>query len=116
MITIYGIPNCDTVQKAIKWLEAKKVKYTFHNYREHGIDKATLETWLKHLPIDKLVNTRSTTYRELGDEARAAITDKKKAITLMMTHNSVIKRPVWDMGDGRYLLGFDVKTQAELGA
>ncbi len=43
MIKIYGIKNCDTMQKAMKWLDAKKVKYQFHNYKEEGIDKATLE-------------------------------------------------------------------------
>ncbi len=61
MITIYGIKNCDTMQKAFKWLDGKKVKYSFHDYREAGIDKKTIELWLKHFPVDKLINMRSTT-------------------------------------------------------
>lgn len=112
MITIYGIPNCDTVQKAIKWLDAKKVQYTFHNYKESGIDKATLEIWLKHFPADKLINTRSATYRALTDSEKTSITNKSKAIALMMNHNSIIKRPVWDFGNGNYFLGWD---EQELG-
>ncbi|WP_345083993.1 Spx/MgsR family RNA polymerase-binding regulatory protein [Nemorincola caseinilytica] len=107
MINIYGIKNCDVVQKALKWLDAHKVPYTFHNYKETGLDKALLEQWLKHIAVDKLVNTRSTTFRELGEEEKAGWNDKNKAIALMMQHTSVVKRPVWDLGNGNYLLGWD---------
>ena len=114
MITIYGIPNCDTVQKAIKWLNANNLQFQFHNYREAGIDKQTLMKWLQHFPINKLVNTRSTTYKELSDEEKKCIDNKDAAIAVMMQHNSVIKRPVWDMGDGRFFLGWDEKELAKL--
>ena len=107
MIRIYGIKNCDTMQKAFKWLDGKKLKYEFHNYKESGIDKATLELWLKHLPTDKLANTKSTTYRALTDKEKASISDKAKAISLMIKNPSLIKRPVWDLGTGEFLLGFD---------
>lgn len=114
MITIYGIKNCDTMQKAIKWLEAKKLAYTFHDYREIGIDKATLEVWLQHFPKDKLINLKSTTYKALTDDEKASITSKPKSIALMMKYNSVIKRPVWDFGNGNFLLGWDEKALNEL--
>lgn len=114
MITIYGIPNCDTVQKAIKWLNANKIEFRFHNYREHGIDKQTLEKWLQHFAINKLVNTRSTTYKELSDADKKCIDNKEDAIAVMMQYNSVIKRPVWDLGDGRYFLGWDEKELSRL--
>jgi arsenate reductase len=110
MITIYGIKNCDTMQKAIKWLNAKKLKFIFHDYKESGIDKAAIELWLQHFPIDKLVNTRSTTFRELSDKEKAAITDMAKAIALMMKYNSLIKRPVWNLGNGKFFLGWDEKA------
>ncbi len=95
------------MQKAIKWLNAKKVKFTFHDYKESGIDKATIELWLQHFPLDKLINTRSTTFRELSDKEKAVIIDKAKAIALMMKCNSLIKRPVWDLGNGKFFLGWD---------
>lgn len=107
MITIYGIKNCDTMQKAFKWLDAHKIKYTFHDYKEQGIDKATLGLWLKHFATDKLINTKSTTWRGFTDEEKAGITSKPKAIALMMANTSVIKRPVWDLGNGEFLLGWD---------
>jgi arsenate reductase len=106
MIKIYGIKNCDTMQKALKWLDTKKADYIFHNYKESGIDKATLQTWLKHFPTDKLINTKGTTYHALTDEQKASISNKTKAIALMMAHTSLIKRPVWDLGDGCFYLGW----------
>ena len=97
------------MQKALKWLDARKVKYEFHNYKESGLDKPTLEFWLKQFPIDKLINLRSTTFKELTDMEKASISNKPKAIALMMNNTSIIKRPVWDFGNGKFLLGWDEK-------
>ena len=97
------------MQKALKWLDARKVAYQFHNYKESGIDKATIERWLQHFPTDILLNTKSTTYRSLTDTQKASIKTKSKAIVLMISNTSIIKRPVWDFGNGKYLLGWDEK-------
>lgn len=107
MITIYGIKNCDTVQKALKWLSARNIAYVFHNYKDSGIDAATLQLWLAHFPAGKLINTRSTTYRSLTQAEQNAIASPQEAIALMMKYNSVIKRPIIDLGDGRLILGGD---------
>jgi arsenate reductase len=114
MIKIYGIKNCDTMQKAFAWLEKKKLKYEFHNYKESGIDKATIEEWLTHFPTDKLINTKGTTYRTLTDSEKAGIGNKSKAIALMISKPSLIKRPVWDFGKGKMLLGFNEKELANI--
>jgi arsenate reductase len=114
MITLYGIKNCDTMQKAFKWLDAKKIKYTFHDYKESGIDKATIESWLEHLPLDKVVNTKSTTYRALTDAEKASITSRPKAIALMIKNTSLIKRPVWDFGNGTFFLGWNEEELSKL--
>ncbi len=114
MLTIYGIRNCDTMKKAFQWLEAKKIPYSFHNYKESGIDKKTLELWLKHFPTDKLINTKGTTYRALPDADKAAIGNKAKAIQLMMARPSLIKRPVWDFGNGTFYLGWNQEELEQL--
>jgi len=111
VITIYGIKNCGTMQKAMKWLDVNGIPYLFHDYKESGIDKETLEVWLRHFPTDKLINTRGTTYRTLSDTDKAGITSKNKAIRLMLGNTSLIKRPVWDLGGGVFFLGWD---EAEL--
>ena len=102
------------MQKALRWLDAEKVKYEFHNYKESGIDKATLQVWLQHFATDKLINTKGTTYRALTDEEKASITNKSKAIALMIKSPSLIKRPVWDFGNGNFFLGWDEKEVAKL--
>jgi arsenate reductase len=107
MMKIYGINNCDTVQKALKWLDAKGLQFEFHDYKQTGIDKSTLELWLKYFPLDKLVNTKSATYRALSNTEKASISNKTKAIQLMIKNTSIIKRPVWDFDNGKFFLGWD---------
>jgi arsenate reductase-like glutaredoxin family protein len=48
--------NCDTMKKARSWLESKKVAYAFHDYKAAGIDKATLEGWVKKVAWQVLIN------------------------------------------------------------
>lgn len=114
MIRIYGIKNCDIMVKAMRWLDANHIPYEFHNYRDQGIDKATIEGWLKHLPLGKILNQRSTTFRELPESDRAAASDQNAAIALMMEHTSVIKRPLWDFGNGHFFAGWDEKEVTRL--
>lgn len=45
MVKIYGIPNCDTVRKAVKWLEAEGIDHEFIDYRKNPLERSTLEAW-----------------------------------------------------------------------
>lgn len=94
MLKVYGIPNCDTVKKAITWLKDHNVAYEFHDYKKLGISEAKLEEWLTQVPHDKLVNRAGTTFKKLTDEEKAKITDNASAIALMLEKTSVIKRPI----------------------
>lgn len=102
--TIYGIKNCDTMKKARDWLATHGVAYDFHDYKTAGIDRATLEGWVKVLGWEVLLNRAGTTFRKLPDVDREEI-DAAKAIELMLAQPSMIKRPVLDV-DGRLLVGF----------
>ena len=93
MLTIYGIPNCDTCKKARRWLDAQGAEYRFHDVRADGIDRATIESWLAQVDLKTLLNTRSTTWRNLSDEQKADI-DNDSALSLMLEHPTLIKRPV----------------------
>jgi len=104
MIHFYGIPNCDTVKKARKWLEAKGVDYTFHDYKKEGADAAKLAAWVDALGADVVLNRRGTTFRKLSDADKADI-DAAKAVALMAEYPSLIKRPVVEYGGG-VLVGF----------
>jgi arsenate reductase len=104
MVTIYGIKNCDTMKKARSWLESKKVAHAFHDYKAAGIDKATLEGWVKNVGWQVLINRAGTTFRKLPDADKEDITEKK-AVALMLAQPSLIKRPVLD-AKGRLTVGF----------
>lgn len=104
-VTVYGIPNCDTLKKSRKWLEAHGVSHEFHDYKKKGIDKATLAHWCKELGWEVLLNKRGTTWRKLDDADKQDLTEAR-AIALMMDNTSLIKRPVIVSGD-QLLVGFD---------
>ncbi len=104
MVTIYGIPNCDTTKKARAWLAAKGIAHDFHDYKIAGIDHAYLKRWAKEVGWEILFNRAGTTFRGLSDADKVGI-DEAKAIALMLEHTSLIKRPVLE-SDGPLLVGF----------
>ena len=112
MVTIYGIPNCDTMKKARTWLDEHGVEYQFHDYKKAGIDEAHLAAWSKKVGWEKLLNRAGTTFKKLSDADKAGI-DEKKAIKLMMAQPSLIKRPVLEAGRGKILVGFKPEIYAE---
>jgi len=105
-VTLYGIPNCDTVKKARTWLDAKGVAYTFHDYKKQGADAAQVAGWVERAGLDKVLNRAGTTFRKL-DEAEKADLTVKKAVALMVAQPSLIKRPIVEHGGG-LLVGFKV--------
>ncbi|MCV0413990.1 MAG: ArsC family reductase [Brevundimonas sp.] len=104
MITMYGIPNCDTVKKARVWLDQHGVAYAFHDYKKAGADRAKLEQWVDEHGWETVLNRAGTTFKKLPDADKANL-DRDKAVALMLTQPSMIKRPVLDLGDRR-LVGF----------
>ncbi len=111
MIELFGIPNCDTVKKARKWLDAQGVDYAFHDYKKEGADPAKLASWIADKGVDVVLNRRGTTFRKLSDADKADI-DEAKAVALLTEHPSMIKRPVVEHAKG-ILVGFKEAEWAE---
>jgi arsenate reductase len=111
-ITLYGIPNCDTVKKARAWLAEAGAPYTFHDFKKQGVPPERLDAWLREAGWQKLLNQKGTTWRQLAPQAQAAASDAEGARALMLSQSSVIKRPVVEWADGRVTVGFDVKEWA----
>jgi arsenate reductase len=93
-ITLYGIPNCDTVRKARAWLTARGIEHRFHDFKKAGVSPGLIAGWLADLPWETLVNRRGTTWRALPQERKDAVVDAESAMALMLESPSVIKRPV----------------------
>ena len=102
MITLYGIPNCDTMKKARAWLAAQGIDYEFHDYKNLGVDEKTLRGWVKELGWKPLLNTRGMMWRKVPQDAKDSI-DEASAIALMLETPSIIKRPVLDTGTQRHV-------------
>ena len=112
MIRIFGIPNCDSCRKAIKWLENHDADYEFINIREGGLTNALLRRWQNHLGWEPLINRRSATWRQIPEKHRDDL-DAGTARQLILRHPTVMKRPLLDDGSA-ILLGFDERAYAKI--
>jgi arsenate reductase (glutaredoxin) len=111
MTTIYGIKNCQTVQKALKFLDENNIEYIFWDYKKQGIDKAHLESWCNEIGWTKVLNRSGMMWRKAVDEDKNKVIDQESAIEFMLTVPTSIKRPIAETESG-LLVGFDEKNYA----
>jgi arsenate reductase len=104
MQTLYGIKNCDTVKKARQWLDENSLVYRFHDFRADGLTQAQLIDFTARNDWSLLLNRSSTSWRQLSAEQQTDLT-LEKAIALMLSTPTLIKRPVLDTGD-QLIIGF----------
>ena len=111
-VTIYGIKNCDTMKKALAWLDSHGVAYDFHDYKKAGVTEAELARWSDTAGWEKVLNRAGTTFRKLPETDQQNLT-RDKAIALMIANPSMIKRPVLETGDVLEI-GFKPERYAEI--
>lgn len=103
-LILFGIPNCDTVKKARRWLETAGVGYRFHDVRKDGLDAERLQGWIDKLGWEALLNRKGTSFRKLDDAQKEGL-DAASAKALMLGEPAMIKRPIVER-DGELSLGF----------
>jgi Spx/MgsR family transcriptional regulator len=101
---LYGIKNCDSVKKARLWLQDNQVDYQFHDFREDGIEKTAVLSWIKLLGWETLINKRSTSWKQLDAAVRDKL-DADSAAEVILQQPTLIKRPLLDR-DGQLSVGF----------
>ena len=106
-LTLYGIPNCDTVKKARAWLAGEGLACMFHDFKKAGVPEDRLQAWLAAVGWQTLLNRTGTAWRGLEETVRARVVDAASAAAVMRQWPSVIKRPVVEWPDGRITVGFD---------
>ena len=104
VIDVYGLGNCDTCRKALRWLAENNLEHRFHDFPRDGLDRQKLGRWIGAGDLETLLNRCSTTWRGLVDTDRDAI-DGAKATALMAAHPALTKRPVFE-ATGRVIIGF----------
>lgn len=112
MVTLYGIPNCDTMKKARRWLDQNGIAYAFHDFKKDGLDRERLLVWVRKAGWETLLNRRGMMWRKLPADIRENI-DEAGAIEVMLQTPSIIKRPVMDI-DGDLTVGFAESSYARL--
>jgi len=112
MVTLYGIPNCDTVRKAKSWLETRGIPFRFHDLRRDGVEPDRMNSWIDALGWETLLNRRSATWRRLPAERKESL-DRAAATTLMREFPTLIRRPVLE-AEGNVLAGFEAKRWREV--
>lgn len=111
-ITMYGIPNCDTIKKAKKWLQQAEINFEFHDYRKQGVNKELVETFCQHLGWEQVLNKRGTTYRQLPQEQKDQL-DEQLAVQLLVEQPAMIKRPIL-MVDDQLHIGFKAPQYTDI--
>lgn len=106
MLKVYGIKNCNTVKKALNWLDENGQEYEFHDYKKSGISEEKIEEWQNAVGWEPLINKKGTTWRKLDEDVQKGITTPESASRLMQDSTSLIKRPIIE-SESSIILGFD---------
>jgi arsenate reductase (glutaredoxin) len=112
---LYGLKKCSTCQKAIAWLDAKKITHTFSDVKDQAVTKEQVVKWSLALGgWEKLINRAGYTWRGLPAAETQDLTEAR-AVILAVKNPSLIRRPLIEHGDGRVTVGFSKKVQDLLG-
>ena len=95
---LYGISNCDTVKKAKNWLDTQNIDYRVHDFRKDGLDAKIIDQWLKTTAWDRILNKRSTSWRNLEPEVQQSV-NSENIVALLVKNPTLIKRPVLVVND-----------------
>lgn len=112
MLTVYGIKNCDTIKKALHWFSENGIDATLYDYRQQGIDAALIATLTALFPWEMLVNKRSTTWRNLDEATKTALSPDTVG-ELLQANPTLIKRPIV-LGAGEPVIGFSEKKYEQI--
>lgn len=110
---LYGISNCNTVKSARAWLTEQGAQVEFHDFKKNGVPDEQLNQWLSVLGWQTVVNRRGTTWRGLDEATRNSVIDNASAAEVLRRYPSVIKRPIFEVGN-RIVAGFDETIYREL--
>jgi len=104
MVKVYGIKNCDSVKKALKFFKENNIPFQLHDFKTDILECSKIDSWLLHVDMKTLFNTRGTTYRTLKLKELDLDDDGKKE--WLCKENMLIKRPVIEYDD-KVMVGYN---------
>lgn len=110
MYTIYGIPNCNTVKKALTHLDKNKAKYEFVNFKKQPPTQKLLKEW-KTAFGDYPANKKGPTFRKIKEDFEAGSAAEK--YKLLVEFSSAIKRPILVKNGKTICFGYDEEKYAK---
>ena len=110
--TLFGIPNCDTVRKARKWLDDQGLMHEFVDLRADTPSAIKISEWLSAVGSERLINRRSTTFKQLSEGDKAAL-EGTDTVSVLQAQPTLIKRPVLEWNNG-VSVGFKAEDYAQL--
>ncbi|MDQ7048491.1 MAG: Spx/MgsR family RNA polymerase-binding regulatory protein [Enterobacterales bacterium] len=96
-LPVYGIKNCDTVRKSLKWLQQNNIEFEFHDLKTETPSAPEIKQWLKDVDSKILVNRRGLTWRKLTDNEKSLL--ETDPIKLIQSHPTLLKRPLIYVGE-----------------
>ncbi len=111
MLKVYGIKNCDSVKKAIKFLKQHNIEHELQDFKTDAVGCDVVQRWAKSVEMKQLFNTRGTTYRTL--KLKELDLDDEQKLEWLCKENMLIKRPVIEYAHDKFIVGFDESTYKE---
>lgn len=112
-VILYGIPNCNSVKKAIDFLKQEDISYVFYDFKKRGVTKELLYKWGKQFGLQNMINTNGTTWQKLTEAEKKSIHNDDTAIELMIQNTSLIKRPILEWKK-KLLIRFDKEAYSKM--
>ena len=113
-MVVYGIPNCNTVKKALDWLKANQIDFEFHDFKKKGITAEKLTEWFNVFGWEKVINKNGLTFKKLTKDEQAEINSPEKVIDYLMQNTSAIKRPIVEQNGKAILISFNEEQYQEV--
>ncbi|UKT64126.1 Spx/MgsR family RNA polymerase-binding regulatory protein [Pedobacter mucosus] len=112
-MVVYGIPNCNTVKKALDWLKENHIDFEFHDFKKKGVTIEKLNHWCNVFGWETVLNRKGLTWKKLSKEEQIAIDSQEKAIAYLINNTSAIKRPIIENDNQAILISFQESRYIE---
>ncbi len=85
-------------------MKASGTAFQFYDLKT-GISEERIRAWLQAVPMEKILNKKSSTWRSLSASQQQLAATTESAIQLLQQHTSLIKRPVIELDNKLETIG-----------